>query len=105
MKLHVILAAALALALGGISNEARSWTAPAMAGHGWPNHFDTCFSSSWQLMQNNCPGVPGTQRLLIIPAQAEYPGYNYVWATAAGNGFNTGTMCSGMAIDVFGGTM
>ena len=91
----LVLAVTCALAFGSASSEAD--TVSAMSGHGWPNHFDSCFGSSWALMQNNCSGSVGSQRLLIIPAQAAYWGYNSVIAKAAGNGSNGMTNCQGIS--------
>jgi len=92
---HAILAAVLTcvVALSGKAREAEADTLPGMAGHGWPNHFDTCFGSSWAMMQNNC----GVTRLLIIPVQARYWGYGSVLARAAGNGAGGMTNCQGIS--------
>jgi len=91
----LVVAMACAVALGGSVSEAD--TVAAMQGHGWPNHFDSCFGSSWALMRNNCGGPAGSQRLLIIPTQARYWGYNSIYARASGNGVDTGTNCQGIS--------
>jgi hypothetical protein len=91
------LALAGALALGG--GDTKADTLPGMAGHGWPNHFDTCFGSSWQSMQNNC----GVTRLLIIPAQGVRPGYSSVLVRASGNGASGMTNCQGISTFAGGG--
>jgi hypothetical protein len=87
-----MLAVALTCGLALSAGSSKADTVPAMAGHGWPNHFDGCFGSSWQMMQNNC----GVTRLLIIPAQGRYWGYNSVLARAAGNGAGGMTNCQGI---------
>ena len=97
--LTLVMACVCAVAVGSAPSEAD--TVPAMQGHGWPNHFDGCFGSSWALMRNNCSGSVGSQRLLIIPTQARYWGYNSVIARAAGNGSNGMTNCQGISTYVF----
>jgi hypothetical protein len=88
MKIKNLLLAMIgAAALGGISTSAHSDTQSAMAGHSWPNHFDTCFASAFATMTNTCAGAAGGTRLLIIPMQAftKVLPYN-VSAYAGGNG-------------------
>lgn len=77
-------------------------TIPAMQGHGWPNHFDSCFGSSWALMRNNCGGSVGSQRLLIIPTQSYGAKYDSIWVRASGNGSNGMTNCQGISATVRG---
>ena len=91
------LVVAGALALGGGNGKAD--TVSAIQGHGWPNHFDGCFGSSWQIMQNNC----SMTRLLIIPAQGRYWGYSQIWVAASGNGGSGSTAmtnCQGISSSV-----
>src|SRR5678816_1535456 len=90
----LILVLAGALAFGGGDGQAD--TISAIQGHGWPNHFDGCFGSSWQIMVNNC----STTRLLVIPAQGQRPGYNSVLVSASGNGSSGSTAmtnCQGIS--------
>jgi hypothetical protein len=99
MKLKVLVALACSIALAGVGRDARSEIQPAMAGHGWPNHADGCFGSSWALMRNNCGPEQGLQRGLVIPMQIHAVGWYYtVIARAAGNGFNAGTQCQAIQV-------
>src|ERR1041385_237893 len=90
----VLMGLTCATALAGLPADGQAQTVPAMAGHGWPNHFDGCFGSSWARMVNNCSDTVGAQRLLIVPAQAYgYGWYNNTYARAAGNGSDGMTNC------------
>lgn len=95
------LAVAFACAVAAGTSLSEAETVPAMQGHGWPNHFDSCFGSSWSLMRNNCAGSVGSQRLLIIPAQVHEWGYDTVLTRASGNGSNGMTNCQGISTYVF----
>src|SRR5262245_11254256 len=95
------LVLASALALGG--GDGKADTVAAMQGHGWPNHFNGCFGSSWMVMANNC----STTQLLIVPTQARYWGYNYIYVGAMGNGGSGSTAmtnCQGIS-SYFGSEM
>jgi hypothetical protein len=95
----MLVGAVCAAALGGIPADGHAQTVAAMAGHGWPNHFDGCFGSSFATMFNNCGDTVGAQRLLIVPTQAyTYGWYNNVYARAGGNGSNGQTNCQAMGI-------
>ena len=83
----------------GLPSEIK--TIAAMQGHGWPNHFDSCFGSSWGLMKNNCGGPVGSQRLLIIPMEANGAKYTSIWVRASGNGSNGMTNCQGISPFVY----
>lgn len=100
MKIKKLLLAAIgAVALGGVSTPARSDTQPAMAGHSWPNHFDTCFSSGFAMMTNTCAGTVGSTRLLIIPFKTAFKLTPYaVTAYAGGNGSDGGTSCQAISV-------
>jgi hypothetical protein len=102
-KLMMTVAAVGAMALGG---AAQADSVSGMAGHGWPNHFDSCFGSSFTTMINNCGGSVGSSRLLIIPTQI-YPSLfgrlDNVIARAGGNGSNGVTTCTAIAINSAGG--
>jgi hypothetical protein len=103
MRFSTIAAAAAMACMCAVgAADAAYVSIPAMAGHGWPTHNDTCFSSSWNLMQNNCAGTVGSQRLLIIPVQhaSDNPQTQTTYnahAIAQGNGSNTGTNCQGIS--------
>lgn len=96
-KLLLLLGFCVA-AIGGGSKQAHSDVQPAMAGHGWPNHFDTCFSSSWAMMVNNCAATPGDTRLLVIPYQTTSSATYAASAMAGGNGSDGKTTCQAIAI-------
>ena len=99
MKIRFLLALACSMALAGAARDARSEIQPAMAGHGWPNHADGCFGSSWAMMVNGCGPEHGTHRLLVIPVQTHAVGWYYtVIARAAGNGFSAGTQCQAIQV-------
>jgi hypothetical protein len=97
---NLLFTVVFAIAIGGASQEARSDTQSAMAGHGWPNHFDTCFGSSWAMMVNYCSGITGSTRLLVIPVQvpASTSTTYYAYARAGGNGTDGYTDCQAFAI-------
>jgi hypothetical protein len=101
-KLTNVLFATLAtIAIGGTPISAYAEVQPAMAGHGWPNHFDTCFTSSFALMRNACSGTVGSTRLLIVPTATDAGTYHPV-ARATGNGSNGATDCQGIAVNSAG---
>jgi hypothetical protein len=103
-KINLFLAVVSAVALGNMGTNAHAMTQSGMAGHGWPNHFDTCFGSSFATMVNNCGGTAGSSHLLIIPIQVPAPGwYFYAGARAGGNGSNGLTDCQAIAISSSGG--
>jgi hypothetical protein len=98
MKITNVLAATLAtVAICGTPMIATAEVQPAMAGHGWPNHFDTCFTSSFALMRNSCAGTVGSSHLLIVPTATDSGTYSPV-ARATGNGSNGATDCQGIAV-------
>lgn len=102
---HLLMAVVAAVTLGAMSTTAPAETQSGMAGHGWPNHFDTCFGSSWAMMVNNCGGTVESTRGLVIPIQAPGPGpYHYVYARAGGNGSNGRTSCQALALAWHGGS-
>jgi len=99
MKINKFLLAVIgAVALGGISTPAHSDTQPAMAGHGFPNHFDTCFGSGFAMMTNNCAGSVGSTRLLIIPFLPTSKFSYTVSAYASGNGSDGQTTCQAITV-------
>ena len=97
-NLHLGSVALCISLIGGLSPEAHSDVQPAMAGHSWPNHFDTCFSSSWATMVNNCAGTLGSTRLLIIPVQTPAGAMYNTFARAGGNGMSGKTTCQAISI-------
>jgi hypothetical protein len=99
MMLGILGAAALVGAPSVVYASEQS----AMAGHGWPNHFDSCFTSSFALMANSCSGTVGSTHLLIVPAQVGPSGTYRVFARATGNGSNGATDCQALAIASNGG--
>jgi hypothetical protein len=94
----VFLAVTAAAAIGGVSTTTQASVQSAMAGHGWPNHFDTCFGSSFALMANNCSGTVGSTHLLIVPVQVGAAGTYRVFARATGNGSNGATDCQAITV-------
>jgi len=102
-KITTALFATLAtVAISGAPMRADAEVQPGMAGHGWPNHFDTCFTSSFALMRNSCAGTVGSTHLLIVPIATNAGTYHPV-ARATGNGSNGGTDCQGIATNSSGG--
>jgi hypothetical protein len=97
LKNALVMAACL-IAAGLSSGPANALQMPAMVGHGWPTHNDTCFGSGFAMMTNNCAAAAGTQRLLIIPMQVPQGSFN-AFVFASGNGTNTVTKCQGLSIN------
>jgi hypothetical protein len=96
----VVLPVLAAVAIGGVPTTSFAGASQsAMAGHGWPNHFDTCFGSSFATMTNNCTGTVGSSHLLIIPLIVDPPVTLSLWAHAAGNGSNGMTDCQGIGVN------
>ncbi len=95
MKIRTLLVAAAVFALGEL--VAVATTVPAMAGHGWPNASDPCFSSSFAQMTNNCSD--GQQHLLVIPVNVPASGNYQATARVAGGSSATGSNCQAFSID------
>lgn len=83
--------------IGGVLPEAHSEVVPALAGRSWPNHYDTCFSSSWSTMVNNCADTVGGTRRLVIPIQIGGGSTYSITAYAGGNGTDGMTTCQAMS--------
>lgn len=98
--MKLLMTVVCASAIGSASIEAHSATQSAMAGHGWPNHFDTCFGSAFARMINNCTGTIGSTRLLIVPVQVNATASTSfrTYARASGNGTDGFTTCQAFSI-------
>jgi hypothetical protein len=105
MKISTMMFPVLAaVAIGGMPATSFAGAAQAgMSGHGWPNHFDTCFTSSWAAMTNRCSGTVGSSHLLIIPTIVDPPNTFTVWANATGNGSNGMTDCQAIGATITNG--
>jgi len=87
----------LMVAMVGVSAlgaGAQAETQSAMAGHGWPNPIDACFTTSFAQVSNRCSTG---SRLLIVPIQVISNTYQ-AFARAAGSGAYYETRCQAMAI-------
>lgn len=93
MKMSGMLMAAI-LGVGAAGVAAQADTQSAMAGHGWPNHFDTCFGSSFAMIVNNCT----SQKLFIVPIQATPNSLYFAHARASGAVAYNKTSCQAMTI-------
>jgi hypothetical protein len=98
---NALLAVCATGTISGVATTAYSANQAGMSGHGWPNHFDGCFGSSFATMFNNCADTVGAQRLLIIPAQIFKKDFSFTYAVSAnagGNGSNGMTNCQAISI-------
>jgi hypothetical protein len=86
------------MVLCGYISPVRSATLPAMAGHSWPDGFDTCFRSANAEMKNICPGPA---RKLIIPAEETKGGvFQGLVVNAAGDpGCGGVATCTALVVD------
>ena len=84
------------LGTGALATGAQAHTQSAMAGHGWPNHFDTCFGTSFAMVVNNCS--TGGPRLFIVPIQVPGSANYQASVRASGAPAYNKTSCQAMAI-------
>jgi len=95
MKTTGFLVAAAIIGMGSLGGGAAAQTQSAMAGHGWPNAFDTCFGSSFAMVMNNCAD---SDHLLIVPIQVPASANYQASARASGSVAYTKTSCQAIAI-------
>ena len=94
MKISKFVMVAM-IGVSALGAGAQAETQSAMAGHGWPNPIDACFSTSFAQVSNRCASG---SRLLIVPIQVPVSANYQAFARAAGSGAYYGTTCQAMSI-------